>query len=61
MNNKRLFLYVLVAAVLAVLFYVQFRTWSRFDWGVFLNQPRDVARGRGPIHLFLGIAFTYLA
>ena len=61
MNNKRLFLYVLVAAVLAVLFYVQFRTWSRFDWGVFLNQTRDVARGRGPVYIFLGIAFTYLA
>ena len=61
MNKKRLFLYVLVTAVLAALFYVQFRTWRRFDWQVFFAQTRDVTRGTGPLHIFLGIAFTYLA
>lgn len=61
MNNKRLLVYLVVAALLAALFYVQFRTWSRFDWGVFLSQTRQVTRGRGPVHILLGIALTYLA
>jgi uncharacterized protein (TIRG00374 family) len=61
MNKKRLFVYVVVAAVLAALFYVQFRTWRRFDWDVFLAQTREVTRGWGPIHIFLGIAFIYVA
>ena len=61
MNKKRLLAYVVVAAVLAALFYVQFRTWRRFDWDVFLAQTREVTRGWGPIHIFLGIAFTYIA
>ena len=61
MNNKRLFLYIAVTAVLAALFYVQFRTWTRFDWGVFLSQTREVTRGVGPLHIFLGIALTYIA
>lgn len=61
MNKKRWFLYVLVAVILAALFYVQFRTWRRFDWGVFLSQTRDVTRGSGPVQIFLAIAFTYLA
>ena len=61
MNKKRLLVYVVVAAVLAALFYVQFRTWRRFDWDVFLAQTREVTRGWGPIHIFLGIAFTYIA
>jgi glycosyltransferase 2 family protein len=61
MNKKRVILYVVVAAVLAALLYVQFRTWRRFDWSVFFSQTRDVARGAGPIQIFLGVAFTYLA
>jgi len=61
MNKKRFFLYVAVAAVLAALFYVQFRTWTRFNWGVFLSQTREVMLGWGPVHIFLGIALTYIA
>jgi len=61
MKQKRLLAYVVVAALLAALFYVQFRTWRRFDWDVFLAQTREVTRGWGPIHIFLGIAFTYIA
>lgn len=61
MKPKRLLAYVVVAALLAALFYVQFRTWRRFDWDVFLAQTREVTRGWGPIHLLLGIAFTYIA
>src|SRR5215471_1258601 len=61
MKPKRLLAYFVVAAVLAALFYVQFRTWRRFDWDVFLAQTREVTRGWGPVHIFLGIAFTYIA
>lgn len=61
MNKKRLLIYVLVAAVLAGLFYAQFRTWRRFDWGVFFAQTSEVGRGAGPVHIFLGIAFIYFA
>jgi uncharacterized protein (TIRG00374 family) len=61
MNRKRFLLYILVTAVLAALFYVQFRTWSRFDWGTFAARTYEVAHGAGPVHIFLGIAFTYIA
>src|SRR6185437_894365 len=61
MNKKRLFLYILVAALLTALFYLQVRTWRRFDWTVFEGETREVTRGFGPIHILLAIAFTYLA
>jgi hypothetical protein len=61
MTKKRLLIYALVAALLAMLFYVQFRTWRRFDWNVFFAQTKQVAHGSGPIHILLGIAFTYVA
>jgi len=61
MNKKRFFLYVFVAVLLTVLFYVQVRTWRRFDWTVFAEQTREVGRGWGPVHILLAIAFTYLA
>jgi uncharacterized protein (TIRG00374 family) len=61
MNKKRFLLYAIVAAVLAALFYVQFRTWTRFDWGVFLSRTRDVTLGLGPMHILFGIALTYIA
>lgn len=61
MNKKRLLIYALVTALLAVLFYVQFRTWQRFDWTVFRSQTRAVVRPLGLLHIFLGMAFTYIA
>jgi glycosyltransferase 2 family protein len=57
MNKRRLFLYVLATLVLATLFYFQFRAWRKFDWGIFLGQTRQV----GLIHIFWGIAYTYIA
>ncbi len=57
MTKKRALLYALIALLLAVLVYVQFRTWRNFDWGVFLSQTRRV----GVIHILAGIACTYLA
>lgn len=61
MNKKRLLIYVLVAGLLGILFYVQFRAWRRFDWSVFLGQTRQVIRGRQLVHILLGITFTYIA
>jgi glycosyltransferase 2 family protein len=61
MTKKRFLIYALVTALLGALFYVQFRTWRRFDWNVFFAQTKQVLHGSGPIHIFLGIAFTYLA
>jgi glycosyltransferase 2 family protein len=57
MTKKRIFLYVLVALLLGVLFYLQFRAWRKFDWEVFLTQTRQIRLG----HICLGVAFTYLA
>jgi len=57
MNKKRIALYALAALLLVALFYLQFRTWRRFDWAVFLAQTRQVQL----IHILLGIGFTYLA
>ena len=57
MTKKRALLYALVASLLAILVYVQFRTWRNFDWGVFLSQTRQVRL----MHIFGGIAYTYLA
>ena len=61
MNKKRLLIYALVTALLAALFYAQFRTWQRFDWAVFRSQTRGVVSPIGLVHIFLGIAFTYIA
>lgn len=57
MTKKRIFLYALVALLLVALFYLQFRTWRRFDWAVFLAQTRQVQL----IHILAGISYTYLA
>ena len=61
MTKKRFLIYGLVTALLAALFYAQFRTWQRFDWAVFRSQTRGVVRPIGLFHIFLGIAFTYIA
>lgn len=61
MNKKRLFIYVLVATVLAALFYLQFRAWRRFDWTLFLGQTQQVTHGFGPVHILMGVVFTYVA
>jgi uncharacterized protein (TIRG00374 family) len=57
MKKKRIALYALAVLLLVALFYLQFRTWRRFDWAVFLTQTRQVQL----VHILLGIAFTYLA
>ena len=61
MTKKRAFVYALIASLLAILVYVQFRTWRNFDWVVFRAQTNQLFSARGLIHIFGGIAFTYLA
>ena len=48
---------MLVAILLGTLFYIQFRAWRKFDWGIFLAQTSKVKLA----HILIGIALTYLA
>ncbi len=59
MNKKRFFLYALVSLLLAALFYLQFRTWSGFDWKVFVQQTASIKQH--PLNLLLALAFIYFA
>src|SRR5215475_8142340 len=61
MRAKRLFAYLIVFALLVLLFYLQFRTWRAFDWSRFGNQTGQAFSRHGFVHVLLGIAFTYLA
>ncbi len=57
MTKKRLGIYALVAAVLAVLIYEQFRTWRNFDWQTFASQTGHLHW----IHIFHAVSLIYLA
>jgi glycosyltransferase 2 family protein len=57
MTNKRSLAYAVITAILILLFYLQFRSWKRFDWESFLAQTRHVGR----VHILLGIAYIYFA
>ena len=61
MTKKKALIYALIALLLGVLVYVQFRTWRNFNWGVFRAQTDHVFRAQGLIHIFGGVAYTYLA
>ncbi len=56
MTRKRLLISAVVLAILAVLVYVQFREWKRFDWGVFAYQTEGV----DPARVFSAVALIYL-
>ncbi len=56
MNKKRIVIYGLVFAVLAVLVYLQFRSWKNFDWATFWNFGRHLHWPR----IVAGIALIYL-
>src|SRR5229473_3364132 len=56
MTNKRYVVYGFVFLVLAVLVYLQFRTWQNFDWARFRE-----TRPQKWIHVLHGIALIYLA
>jgi len=40
MKKRQAFIYLLIAAVLVALTYLQVRSWSHFDWGVFFAKTR---------------------
>jgi glycosyltransferase 2 family protein len=55
MNKKRYAASAVVFLILAVLVYLQFRTWRNFDWG------RLFQYGLNWRHIFHGVALIYLA
>lgn len=57
MSRKQLIIYGIVLAVLGILVYLQFRTWSNFDWTTFWSQTDKVSRPQ----ILLGILLIYLA
>ena len=61
MTKKRALIYALIASLLAILVYVQFRTWRNFDWAVFRAQTDQAFHAHGLLHIFGGIACTYFA
>src|SRR6202158_4357788 len=61
MTKKKALIYAVIASLLAILVYLQFRTWRNFDWGVFRAQTDHVFSAHGLAHILGGIAYTYLA
>jgi uncharacterized protein (TIRG00374 family) len=57
MNQKRALIYGFVLSVLALLVYMQFRTWRNFDWATFLSQTGRVNK----LSIALAIGWIYLA
>ena len=57
MGKKRYLAYAVVAAILAVLVYMQFRTWKDFDWATFWSEGRQL----NPGHIILAIALIYFS
>lgn len=55
MNRTRILLTLAVAAVLAVLVYLQFRAWKEFDWGLMFVQLRRA----DPLRLLVAVALVY--
>jgi uncharacterized protein (TIRG00374 family) len=56
MKSKRILVFSVMAVILAGLFYLEFRTWKRFDWQVFREQS-------GQVHLLPvleGVAFIWI-
>jgi uncharacterized protein (TIRG00374 family) len=56
MNNKKYLAYAVVFVVLAVLVYLQFRTWQNFDWARFRE-----TRPQKWIHILHGTLLIYVA
>jgi glycosyltransferase 2 family protein len=57
MNKKRYLAYAVVAAILAILIYIQFRTWKNFDWSTFWDQSRQVSL----LHILNAVLLIYLS
>jgi uncharacterized protein (TIRG00374 family) len=57
MDRKRLLIYTIIAAVLAVLIYLQFRTWRNFDWPTFWSEWRTI----DPLRIVFAIVLIYVS
>ena len=57
MGKRKYLAYAVVAAILAVLIYLQFRTWKDFDWPTFWSEARQLS----PLHIVLAIVLIYLS
>ena len=57
MDKKRYLAYAVVAAILAILIYIQFRTWKNFDWSTFWDQSRQVSL----LHILNAVLLIYLS
>ena len=57
MDKKRILASVVVFLILAILFYLQYRHWRSFDWGMFWSQTHRIKK----LHVLHGIALIYLA
>jgi uncharacterized protein (TIRG00374 family) len=57
MHKKRYLAYVVVAAVLTALIYMQFRTWKNFDWPTFWGQSSQVSLR----HILNAVGLIYLS
>jgi glycosyltransferase 2 family protein len=55
MSKKQIGVYGLVLAVLAVLVYLQFRTWKNFDWATFWDQGRHLSL----LHILRAVGLIY--
>ena len=58
MRRKQIILSGVALAVLAVLVYLQFRTWKNFDWATFWSQTGQVREHK--LHIAAGLALIYL-
>jgi glycosyltransferase 2 family protein len=56
MGKKKTFVLAAVAAILAALIYMQFRTWKDFDWATFWSEGRQL----NPLHILNAIGVVYI-
>ncbi len=57
MSRKKIVVYGLILCVVALLFYLQFRTLRRFDWATFISQTGQVDK----LSIAFAIGWIYLA
>jgi uncharacterized protein (TIRG00374 family) len=57
MKTKRILVYGVIAAILAALIYLQFRTWKNFDWPTFWGQSKQIS----PSHILAAIGLIYIS
>jgi uncharacterized protein (TIRG00374 family) len=55
MSKKRILAYAVVTAILAVLIYLQFRTWKDFDWPTFWRQWKQLSL----LHILQALVLIY--